>query len=94
MRLVPIGNHVILKRSESEATSSGGIVLPDSAVQKSQTGRVLSVGDGFVLENGLRVPHQIAEGDTVLFPKYAGTSINLGDEELLIIRESEILAII
>lgn len=92
MRLVPIGNHVIIKRSESEETTSGGIVLPDSAHAKSQTGRVLAVGDGNILKNGVRVPHQISEGDMVLFPRYAGTTIRLGDEEVLILKESEILA--
>ncbi len=94
MRLVPLGDKIIIRRIEAENQTSGGIVLPDVAQHKPQQGRVLSVGDGRLLADGTRAKHQVSEGDRVVFNRYGGTEVVIGDEELLIMDESEILAII
>lgn len=94
MKLVPIGNNVIVKPIEPEETTAGGIVLPDSSRGRPQQGRVLSVGDGRLLSNGDRAEPQMSEGDRVLFNRYAGTEVTLADEKLLIMAEDEILAVI
>ena len=94
MKLVPLGENVIIKRLDAKETTSGGIVLPDSAQPKPQQGRVLSVGDGHLLPDGTRANHQVTDGDRVLFPKYAGTEVEIDGEELLIMTESEILAVV
>ncbi len=94
MRLVPLGDKIIIKRIEAEEQTAGGIVLPDVAQHKPQQGRVLSVGDGRLLPDGTRVKHQVSEGDRVVFNRYGGTEVVIGEEELLIMDESEILAII
>jgi chaperonin GroES len=83
-----------VKRLEAEETTAGGIVLPDSAREKPQQGRVLSVGDGKLLPDGQRADHQVKEGDRVFFSSYAGTDIVVDDEELLIMSEDDILAIL
>ncbi len=93
MKVEPLGSNVVIKRLDSEETTAGGIVLPDSAREKPKQGRVLSVGDGTLLADGNRSPHQVKEGDRVMFSSYAGTEIVVDDEELLIMAESEILAI-
>jgi chaperonin GroES len=85
MKLVPLGDKIIVKRLEAEERSRGGIVLPDSARDKPQQGRVLSVGDGRLLADGPRVKHQVSEGDRVLFGRYAGSEVRVGEEELLIL---------
>ncbi|MHC4178543.1 MAG: co-chaperone GroES [Planctomycetota bacterium] len=79
---------------ESEEITAGGIVLPDTAREKPQQGRVLSVGDGRLLDDGSRVGHQVSEGDRVLFDSYAGSEVVIDGEELLIMSEDEILAIV
>jgi chaperonin GroES len=94
MKLVPLGDKIIVKRLEAEERSRGGIVLPDSARDKPQQGRVLSVGDGRLLADGTRVKHQVSEGDRVLFGRYAGSEVRVGDEELLILSEGDILAVV
>jgi chaperonin GroES len=94
MKLVPLGENVVIKRLDAEETTSGGIVLPDSAQKKPQQGRVLSVGDGRLLPCGTRASHQVTEGDRVLFPQYSGTEVEIDGEELLIMTESEILAVV
>lgn len=94
MKLEPIGDNVIIKRLDAEAKTAGGIVLPDSAKEKPKQGRVLSVGDGRLLKNGTRVPHQVREGDRVLFSAWSGTEVVVDKQELLIMREDEILAIL
>jgi chaperonin GroES len=94
MKVVPLGANVVVKRVTSEEKTAGGIVLPDSAQEKPRQGRVLSVGDGRLLANGKRVQHQVSEGDRVLFSSYAGTEVDVNGEELLIMNESEILAIV
>jgi chaperonin GroES len=94
MRLVPLGEKVVIKRLEAEEKSPGGIVLPDSAREKPAQGRVLSVGDGRLLPDGTRVKHQVSEGDRILFNRYAGTEVLVDDDELLIMDEAEILAVV
>lgn len=94
MRVEPIGDKVVIKRLEAEAKTTGGIVLPDSAQERPKQGRVLSVGDGRRLKDGSRAAHQVREGDRVLFSSYAGTEVKVNDEELLIMGEDEILAVL
>ncbi|MFO0901890.1 MAG: co-chaperone GroES [Pirellulales bacterium] len=94
MKIEPIGDYVVIKRIEPEERTSGGILLPDAARERPRQGRVLSVGDGRRLKNGSRVPHSVQEGDRVLFSAYAGTTVVVEDEELLIMSEEEILAIL
>ena len=94
MRIEPLGDKVVIKRLDAEETTAGGIVLPDSAKQKPQQGRVLSVGDGRQLPDGGRAPHQVTEGDRVLFTSYAGTEVVVDGDELLIMSEDDILAIL
>jgi chaperonin GroES len=94
MKLVPLGDKVVVKRLESDQTSAGGIVLPEEAREKPRQGRVLSVGDGRLLTNGQHAEHQVSEGDRVLFSTYTGTEVIVGGEELLIMSEEEILAVI
>lgn len=94
MKVVPLGQNVVVKRLEAEEVTAGGIVLPDSAREKPQQGRVLSVGDGRLLPSGNRARHQVSEGDRVLFDSYAGSEVVIDGEELLIMGEDEILAIV
>jgi chaperonin GroES len=94
MKVVPLGDKVVVKRLESEAKTAGGIVLPDSAKEKPQQGRVLSVGDGRLLADGTRSEIQVQEGDRVLFTTWAGTEIKVAGDELLILREDDILAVL
>lgn len=91
-KLVPLGDRVVVRRAEAETTTSGGIVLPDTARDKPQKGDVIAIGDGHVDKDGKRIPLTVKEGDRVLFSSYAGDEITLGDDELLLIRESDILA--
>ena len=94
MKLVPLGENVVIKRLEAEQVTAGGIVLPDTARAKPQQGRVLSVGDGRLLADGARAEHQVAEGDRVLFASYGGSEVVVDGEELLIMAEGEILAVV
>ena len=94
MRIEPLGDKVVVKRTEAEETTAGGIVLPDSAREKPQEGKILSVGNGRLTENGERTPLQVSEGDRVLFSSYAGTEIEIDGSQLLIMSESDILAVI
>jgi chaperonin GroES len=94
MKVVPLGDNVAVRRLEAEETTSGGIVLPDTAREKPLQGKVLSVGDGRLLPNGSRVGHQVNEGDRVLFDRYAGTELIVDNEPLLIMREEQILAVL
>ena len=86
MKLKPLGDRLIVKAIEEEATTASGIVLPDTAKEKPQKGKVLAVGDG------KRVPLDVSEGDEVLYSKYGGTEITIDGEELLVLRESDVLA--
>ena len=90
----PLGDRVVIRRDDSEETTSGGIVLPDSAQDKPARGKVVSVGEGRLLEDGSRGHMQVKAGDRVLFSSYAGETIKLGDDELLLMGEDQILAVI
>ncbi|MCH5375299.1 MAG: co-chaperone GroES [Planctomycetes bacterium] len=94
MKVVPLGDKVAVKRIEADETTAGGILLPDSAREKPQEGRILSVGDGRLLADGTRTSHQVREGDRVLFSQWAGTEIVVDKEEVLIMNEDDILAIL
>jgi chaperonin GroES len=92
MYLQPLGDRVIVKVLDEEETTISGIVLPDTAKEKPQRGRVLAVGPGARDENGKHMEMDVSEGDEVIFSKYGGTEIKLGADEVLILRESDILA--
>ncbi len=94
MKLRPLHDRVIVKRMEEERMSSGGIVIPDSATEKPIRGEVLAVGNGKILENGDKRPLDISVGDAVLFGKYSGTEVKVDGEELLVMREEDIMAVI
>lgn len=94
MKVVPLGDKVVVKRMEATETTAGGIVLPDSAQERPQQGRVLSVGDGRLLKDGKRARPQVSEGDRVLFASYAGSEVVVDQEELLIMNEDDILAVL
>jgi chaperonin GroES len=92
MKLKPLGDRLIVKAIEEEETTASGILLPDTAKEKPQKGEVLAVGDGKVDDNGNRQPLDVAAGDTVLYSKYGGTEIKIDGEDLLVLRESDVLA--
>jgi chaperonin GroES len=92
--LKPLGNRVVVEPQEEEEITAGGIVLPETAKEKPQKGTVLAVGPGDRNEDGERIPMDVSEGDTVLYAKYAGTEIKLDGKKLLILRESDLLAIV
>jgi len=94
MRIEPLGDKIVVKRTEAEETTAGGIVLPDTAREKPQEGKVLSVGAGKMLEDGTRAKPQVSEGDRVLFTSYAGSEIEVDNGSLLIMSESDILAVL
>ncbi|MBN1590144.1 MAG: co-chaperone GroES [Pirellulales bacterium] len=94
MKLVPLGDKLIVRRLEAEETTSGGIVLPEGAREKPKQGRVLSVGDGRLAADGMRVELGVHDGDRVLFNRYAGTEVKIDNEEFLIMSEDEVLAIL
>ena len=94
VRLQPLGERLVIQREEGESTTSGGIVLPDSAKEKPIEGEVIAVGNGKVQEDGKIRPLDIKAGDRVLFGKYAGTEITIENEDYLIVRESDILGIV
>jgi chaperonin GroES len=94
MKLKPLGDHVVIRPLESESRTAGGIVLPDTAKEKSTRGEVLAVGGGRVLPNGKVVSPAVKEGDTVIYSKYAGSEVKVDGKELKIVQESEILAIV
>jgi chaperonin GroES len=85
---------VIVRRKEEETTTAGGIVLPGSATEKPMQGEVLAVGKGKILESGDVRPMDLQVGDTVLFGKYSGTEVKMGDDELLVMREEDIMGVI
>ncbi len=92
--LTPLGDRVVVKPKPKDEMTSSGIVLPDTASEKPQEGAVLSVGHGRVLDSGKRIEMEVKVGDTVLFAKYAGTEVKLEGEDHLVIRESDLLAIV
>ena len=92
--LKPLGNRVLLEIFEEEVTTASGLVLPDSAKEKPQLARVLAVGDGNLLDNGDRLPVEVSIGDQVVFEQYAGTEIKFEGNEYLIIKDTEIIAVV
>jgi chaperonin GroES len=94
MKIRPLGDRVLVKRIEEEEKTKGGIIIPDTAKEKPQEGRVIAVGNGKFLENGKLVALEVTTGDRILFSKYSGSDIKLDGEEHLIVRESDILGVI
>ncbi len=93
-QLRPMGDRVVIRPAAREETTRSGIVLPDTSKEKPQRGEIIAVGPGRVSDEGKKIPVEVKVGDTVLFARYAGTEFKLEDEELLILRESDILAIV
>ncbi len=94
MKIKPLQDRILVRRLDSEEEMRGGIVIPDTAKEKSQEGEVVSVGDGKVLDNGQKQEMTVKVGDRILFGKYGGTEVTIDDEELLIMREDEVLGIL
>jgi chaperonin GroES len=94
IKLQPLGDRVVIEREESEAKTSGGILLPDSAQDKPARGCVVSLGNGRLLDDGTRSEMQVKVGDRVIFSSYAGETFKVGEEELLLMREDDILAVV
>ena len=92
VKLEPLGERVVVKPIEQEQTTKGGIFLPDTAKEKPQEGEVVAVGPGRVSDDGTRLPMELAVGDRVIYSKYAGTEYKDGDDQYLILRESDVLA--
>jgi chaperonin GroES len=90
----PLGDRVVIELVEQEETTASGIVLPDSAKEKPQEGKVVAVGSGRVLDSGEKVALEVSEGDRIIFSKFAGTEVEYSGTEYLILRESDILAVI
>ncbi len=94
MNIKPLGERLLVKPIVAEQKTAGGIVLPDTAKEKPQQGEVLAVGSGKMLDNGTRIPMEVKVGDKVLYSKYAGTEIKIDDQELLILMERDVHAIL
>ena len=92
MKLKPLGDRLIVRAVEEEETTASGIVLPDTAKEKPQKGEVLAVGDGARDDDGERIPLDVATGDVVLYSKYGGTEVKVDGDDLLVLRESDVLA--
>ena len=92
MNLKPLGDRLIVQAVDEDETTASGIVLPDTAKEKPQKGKVIAVGDGAINEDGSRRPLDVSEGDDVLYSKYGGTEITVEGDELLVLRESDVLA--
>ena len=92
IRIQPLDDRIVIKRSAPEEKSAGGIILPENAQEKPQQGEVLAVGAGKLLDSGERATPDVKDGDIILFGKYAGTEITVDGEEVIILRESDILA--
>ena len=91
-KIEPLGDRVVIKPTPKEEVSKGGIVLPDTAKEKPQEGKIIAVGPGRLTEDGKRIAMEVKKGDKVIYSKYAGTEFKLDDEELVIMREGDILA--
>jgi chaperonin GroES len=94
MKIRPLHDRVIVKRIEEERTSPGGIVIPDSAAEKPSQGKIISVGKGKILENGNVRALDVKVGDKILFGKYSGTEVKVDGEDLLVMREEDVMAVI
>jgi chaperonin GroES len=94
MNVKPLADRVIVKPLEAEQKTKGGIIIPDNAKEKPQKGEVIAVGPGKIADNGTKITMELKKGDTVLYGKYSGTEVTVDGQELLIVRESDVLAII
>ena len=94
MKVVPLNDKIVVKRLEADEKTAGGILLPDTAKEKPRQGKVRSVGNGKLLDNGKRSAFQVKEGDRVLFTSYAGTEVTIDGEEYLIMTEDDLLAVL
>lgn len=94
IKLQPLGDRVVVEREESEVKTSGGILLPDTAKDKPARGVVVSIGEGRLMDDGTRVGLQVKVGDRVIFSSYAGETFKVGEQELLLMREDDILAVV
>ena len=94
MKLRPLNDRILVKRVEEESTTKGGIIIPDSAKEKPAEGKVVSVGNGKLNEDGKRMPVELKDGDRILFGKYSGSEVKIDGEEYLIMREDDVLGII
>ena len=94
MKIRPLHDRVIVKRLVEERTSPGGIVIPDTAAEKPVQGKIVAVGNGKILEDGKVRPHDIKVGDKILFGKYSGTEVKVDGEELVVMREEDVMAVI
>lgn len=93
-RIQPLADRVVVKPLEETEQMKGGLYIPDTAKEKPQQGEVIAVGPGKITDDGKRVPPELKEGDRVLYGKYSGTEVTVGDEQYLILRESDVLAIV
>ena len=93
MKIRPLQDRILVKRIDEEETTKGGIIIPDTAKEKPQEGKVIAVGNGKVTENGKIQPLDVKRGDRILFSKYAGTEVNIEGNEHLIIREDDVLGV-
>ena len=94
LKVRPLHDRLLVRRIEEKETAKGGIIIPDTAKEKPQQGEVLAVGNGKILENGTKLPLDVKVGDKILFGKYSGTEIKIDGEEVLILREDEVLAVL
>ena len=94
MKIRPLHDRILIKRQEEKETRKGGIIIPDSAKEKPQEGKVIAVGQGKVNDDGKKVPLDVKTGDKILFGKYSGSEVTLDDEEYLILREEDVLCIL
>jgi chaperonin GroES len=92
--LKPLGDRVVVKPQEQQQMTASGLALPETAAEKPQQGTVIAIGPGRRDESGNRIPMDVAVGDTILYAKYGGTEVKMGDEKLLVLKESDILAIV
>ncbi len=94
MKVRPLHDRLLVRRIEEKETAKGGIIIPDTAKEKPQEGEVLAVGNGKILESGTKIALDVKVGDKILFGKYTGTEIKIDGEEVLILREDEVLAVL
>ena len=94
MKIRPLHDRILVKRLEEQETKRGGIIIPDTAKEKPQEGKVVAVGNGKVTEEGKKIPLDVKAGDRILFGKYSGSEVKIEDDEYLILREEDVLAIL
>ena len=94
MKIRPLHDRILVKRQEEKETKKGGIIIPDSAKEKPQEGKVIAVGNGRVTDDGKKIPLDVKAGDRILFGKYSGSEVKVEDEEYLILKEEDVLGII